>query len=250
VLYVDPSGNVVNLVGGLIATGVGALVGAGLNIGGQLIANGGDFGNLNAMEALAAGAAGAVTAGLMVATCGASLAIEGAIAVGGSSAAGYLTYNLVSGEETTLEGVATVTVVGGLTAGMASKFGARIGPIKSAGKITVPKARSLSDVEARRWYLDSEAKIAGMIDKTKPLEQQARQAVNLRNQFRTQAREAMSNQQAAEELFSAKPNKTWEQLVREYESRGFSGNALYEEIIRASQRSNVEVNRNLGVFPK
>jgi hypothetical protein len=44
-----------------------------------------------------------VTTGLMVATCGASLAIEGAIAAGaGSSVAGYLTYNLVSGEAVTL----------------------------------------------------------------------------------------------------------------------------------------------------
>jgi filamentous hemagglutinin len=133
---------------------------------------------------------------------------------------------------------------------VASKVGARIGPIKSAGKITAPKARSMSDVEARRWYLDSEAKIAGMIDKTKPLEQQARQAFGLRNQIRTQARDAMSNSAGADELFGSKPNMTWENIIKKYSDQGYVGNAPYEEIIKASQRSNAAVNQNLGVFPK
>jgi hypothetical protein len=56
VLYVDPSGNVVTVVAGLIATAAGGSAGAGLSIGSQLVANGWDFGSINAKEALAVGA--------------------------------------------------------------------------------------------------------------------------------------------------------------------------------------------------
>ncbi len=113
-----------------------------------------------------------------------------------------------------------------------------------------PKAESLDDVATRRWYLESEAKIPDIIDKTKPLEQQARQAFDFRNKFRTQARDAMLNRTGAENLFGTKLNMTWEQLVDKYSKRGFSGDTLYEEIIKASTRSNPLVNESLGVFPE
>ncbi|OJU13246.1 MAG: hypothetical protein BGN88_02410 [Clostridiales bacterium 43-6] len=89
-----------------------------------------------------------------------------------------------------------------------------------------------------------------IIDKTKPLEQQARQAFDFRNKFRTQARDAMLNRTGAENLFGTKLNMTWEQLVDKYSKRGFSGDTLYEEIIKASTRSNPLVNESLGVFPE
>lgn len=54
--------------------------------------------------------------------------------------------------------------------------------------------------DARKWYLEQEAKIPNLIDDSIPLEQQARQAFELRNQYRRQARELMSDQQLAEFL--------------------------------------------------
>jgi hypothetical protein len=42
---------------------------------------------------------------------------------------------------------------------------------------------------------------------------------------------------------------TWEQVVSKYAKR-YSGNALYQEIINASQRSNADVNKLLDVLPK
>jgi len=122
--------------------------------------------------------------------------------------------------------------------------------VDGAGDLKPPEAGSLSDVDARKWYLNSEAIIPELIDKTKPLEQQARQAVDLRNQFRTQARDAMSNRSAAEGLFGSNPNMSWGEIVEKYQSRGFTGDALYQEIINAAQRSNPGVNQSLGVFPK
>ena len=71
-----------------------------------------------------------------------------------------------------------------------------------------PEPGSLSDVEARQWYLEAEARIPDLIDRSQPLEQQAQQASALRNQFRTQARNGMSNQALAEQLFESNPNMT------------------------------------------
>lgn len=68
---------------------------------------------------------------------------------------------------------------------------------------------TLSNVDARKWYLEQEAKISDLIDDSLPLEQQAKQAFDLRNQYRTQARELMSDRQLAESLYITEPNLTW-----------------------------------------
>ena len=127
------------------------------------------------------------------------------------------------------------------------------GSAKGAGEsgiLNPPKPLSLSDIETRRWYLDAEAQISDLIDSTKPLEQQAMQASALRNQIRTQAREAMINRELANSLFGSRPNLTWDEVVKKYMDKGFVGDELYQEIIKAALRSNPSVNQYLGVFPK
>ena len=124
------------------------------------------------------------------------------------------------------------------------------GHTEGTGEIRVPetpKPASLSDVDARKWYLDSESKIPSLLDKTKPLEQQAKQAVELRNQFRTQARAAMANSAAAEALDITDPNQTWQMLIDKYSAKGLSGDDIYREIIKAAQRSRTSVNNILGI---
>lgn len=106
---------------------------------------------------------------------------------------------------------------------------------------------TLSNVESRQWYLEQEAKIKDMIDTSKPLEQQAKQAFELRNQFRTQARELMSDRGAAESLYKTDPNMTWEQIVNKYTTKGYSNENLWQEIINASTRSRSSVNKSLGL---
>jgi filamentous hemagglutinin len=109
------------------------------------------------------------------------------------------------------------------------------------------KPGTLSNQEARQWYLDQESNIPNMIDTTKPLNQQAQQAFNLRNQFRTQARELMSDRVLAESLYKTDPNMTWEQIVNNYSNKGFSGDSLWQEIINAASRSRTSVNQQLGI---
>ena len=108
---------------------------------------------------------------------------------------------------------------------------------------------SLSNAEARRWYLNQEAGIRNAIDTSRSLEQQARQAFELRNQIRTRARELMRDQRLADSLRRSDRNQTWEQVVERYKRRGFSGDALWEEIIDASMRSRASVNQSLGMRP-
>jgi uncharacterized protein YkwD len=109
------------------------------------------------------------------------------------------------------------------------------------------KPGTLSNLDARQWYLEQESKIPNMIDKNLSLEDQAKQAFDLRNQFRTQARDLMSDRDLAASLNKADPNLTWEQVVQKYSDKGFKGDALYQEIINAAQRSRTSVNESLGL---
>lgn len=51
-----------------------------------------------------------------------------------------------------------------------------------------------------------------MLDKTKPLEVQAKQAFNMRNDIRTGTRHSMKDQDIAEFLDKLEPNRTWNML--------------------------------------
>ena len=97
------------------------------------------------------------------------------------------------------------------------------GAAKGAGKVGESGKYSLSNVEARKWYLEQEAKIPDMIDKSLPLEEQAKQAFDLRNQFRTQARELMADRATAESLYKTDPNLAWEEIVRKQRAKGLEG---------------------------
>jgi len=110
----------------------------------------------------------------------------------------------------------------------------------------IPKY-SLSNVEARTWYLEQEKTIPSLLNKNATLEQQARQASELRNQFRTQSRELMADTEEAATLYWRYPNLTWEQVVKKYSDKGFEGDSLWEEIINSSQRSRSSTNKSLGL---
>jgi filamentous hemagglutinin len=52
---------------------------------------------------------------------------------------------------------------------------------------------------------------------------------------------------ASASLYKTDPNLTWEQVVQKYSNKGFQGDALYQEIINAAQRSRTSVNQSLGI---
>ena len=60
----------------------------------------------------------------------------------------------------------------------------------------------MSDVDVRKWYIEQDKSILGQIDTTKPLKEQAKQACELRNKYKVQARELMANQEKGNFLMS------------------------------------------------
>ncbi len=107
----------------------------------------------------------------------------------------------------------------------------------------VLEKHSLSNEEVRQWYKDRLAEIDKSLDKNAPLEQQARQAHAMRNEYRTRARELMKDRAEAARLDREHPHLTWEEAVRKYESKGYTGDEVYKQIIGSSQRSNSEVDK-------
>jgi len=116
-------------------------------------------------------------------------------------------------------------------------------------RVPNPRPSSPTNPQARQWYTNQVRQMPSRIDTSQPLQQQAQQSFNMRNQIRTQSRLSMEDRVSAEMLNQARPNLTWEQVVARYQARGFSGDDLWREIIRASQRSNPQVNQFFGIDP-
>jgi RHS repeat-associated protein len=118
----------------------------------------------------------------------------------------------------------------------------------SEGTMTAPgpKAASLSDAQARTWYLEQERAIAAYDAKLQAAgispKIRAITAFNSRNTIRTQARAAMSNRPAAAKLEVTDPNLTWDQAFQKY-----GGN--YDAIANGASRSRASTNQQFGLEP-
>ncbi|CAB3661281.1 hemagglutinin repeat-containing protein [Achromobacter aegrifaciens] len=111
----------------------------------------------------------------------------------------------------------------------------------------IAQPRTLTDREARAWYLSKEAEIPSRIDAGLSLEDQAKQAFAMRNDLRSTARELMSNRDLADSLNKSDPNRTWSEITNKYSSQGLSGDDLWRKIIEKSQSSRESVNNGLGM---
>ena len=118
-----------------------------------------------------------------------------------------------------------------------------------------PVRGTLSNVDARKWYLQQEASIPSSLDTSQPLSGQARQAFDLRNQFRTDARVMMQDRITADRLFREETNLTFDNLLIKTENKLISkygvsnptSDQVFQEIINSSQRSRQSVNKRLGL---
>lgn len=106
----------------------------------------------------------------------------------------------------------------------------------------------LGNMETRQWYKHMDGNIHNVLDKGKSMEEQARKAHELRNSFRTQARDLMKRQDQRVELDAAHPNSTFEQLMEKKQKKyGLSGDAAYEDIIRSSATTNKKYDERAGI---
>lgn len=107
---------------------------------------------------------------------------------------------------------------------------------------------TLGNKEVRQWYKAHDEKIPTLIDKSLPLEDQARQAHSLRNQYRTQARDLMKDQKERQHLDLDKPNLSFaEMLERKRKKYGLNGEDAYLDVVRSSTTTNKEYDKKAGL---
>lgn len=100
----------------------------------------------------------------------------------------------------------------------------------------------------REWYVANVSNIPNMIDKTKSIEEQARQAYELRTKFKHQARVAMSDRETADMLEKKRPPKSFDQLLSEkMERKHMTREEAIEDILRTASKTNEGVNKTFGI---
>ncbi|MEA5134644.1 MAG: minor capsid protein [Candidatus Fimivivens sp.] len=106
----------------------------------------------------------------------------------------------------------------------------------------------LGDKETRIWYDAHDKRIPNLIDRTRSIEEQARQAHELRNLYRTQARELMKNQELRKILDETRPNKSFEEmLAHKMQGKGLTREQALEDIVKTAATPNKEVNKKFGL---
>lgn len=106
----------------------------------------------------------------------------------------------------------------------------------------------LGDKETRLWYKTKDGGIADQIDPLLSLKEQAMQAHEMRNRYRTQARDLMADQKARKTLDEGHPNPTFEQLLERKEKKyGLVGDDAYRDIIRSSGTTNKKYDAIAGL---
>jgi hypothetical protein len=106
----------------------------------------------------------------------------------------------------------------------------------------------MGNVEVRQWYKDSISKIPDSIDKTLPIADQAQQAFEARNRIRTEARKMMADEATRKKLDKEKPNKTFEELIEsKMKRKGMTREEAIQDILETATKSNVDVDKELGL---
>lgn len=106
----------------------------------------------------------------------------------------------------------------------------------------------LGDKEVRVWYKYHDEQIPDLIDKTKALADQAKQACDLRNKYRTQARDLMKKQKLRKMLDKEQPNKSFEELLEhKIKNKHLSREDAIKDILKTATKTNRKVNKSLGL---
>lgn len=106
----------------------------------------------------------------------------------------------------------------------------------------------MSNVDVRKWYVAHNKQIPDLIDKTLSNVEQAKQACELRNTFRKQARELMADQEARKQLDAEDPILSFEELVaKKMKEKNISREDAIKDILKTATKTRKSVNDALGV---
>ena len=107
---------------------------------------------------------------------------------------------------------------------------------------------TLSNRDVREWYITHDATIPDLIDRTAPIEEQARQACELRNKFRTQARELMADHELRRNLDANEPNRSFEELIADkMRNKEMTREQAIADILKTATKTRKEVNKKFGL---
>lgn len=106
----------------------------------------------------------------------------------------------------------------------------------------------LTNSQVRKWYIAQNKRIPDMIDKSKSIEEQARQACDLRNRIRTQARDLMMDQKLRVELDKSDPNKSFEELIEDkMKNKNLSYDEAIKDILGTASKTRKSINKKFGL---
>ena len=105
----------------------------------------------------------------------------------------------------------------------------------------------MSSRDVRKWYDAHDKKIYEHIDTSRPIEEQAKQAHMLRNQYKFQARELMEDQEARKGLDRDFPLHDFSYYFEKYSQMYDNEEDVYKAIVNSSMRPNKEVNKKFGL---
>lgn len=100
----------------------------------------------------------------------------------------------------------------------------------------------------REWYYANVSDIPNQIDKTKPFEEQVKQAFELRNKYKHEARVNMADEETANLLELKRPAPTFEKLLRDKMKRkSMSKEEALRDILETASKTNSNVNKEFGL---
>lgn len=106
----------------------------------------------------------------------------------------------------------------------------------------------LSNRAVRRWYLHQDSLIPERIDRRNSLEEQAKQAFEMRNINRSHARDLMRDKELRKKLDINDPNKSFEELIENKMTRkGMSRREAVKDILKTATKTRKSVNRKFGL---
>ena len=110
------------------------------------------------------------------------------------------------------------------------------------------KITSSDNQSIREWYVANVNDIPNQLDESEKMEDQARQAFQLRNKFKREARIAMSDEKTADLLERLYPIPSFEELVQKkmLEKRMSRADAV-ADILATSSKTNIIVNEKFGL---
>ena len=99
----------------------------------------------------------------------------------------------------------------------------------------------------REWYYANVHDIPNQVDYSKPFEEQVRQAFELRNKYKQEARIAMSDVAVVKELEETRPVPTFDELLeKKMEKKGLSRKEALEDILHTASKTNQDVDKEFG----